>query len=251
MTNNCTPQLSEIKDLSHNVKEFTFELPEGHVLGLTYTSCLLAKYVTPKGSNVIRPYTPVSDLDTPGSFKLIIKKYETGKFGNHIFGLNVNDTVAFKGPIPKYPLKTNLHNQVGLLGAGTGITPLYQIIHAIAKDPADKTKVSLFYGNVSEKDILLKEELEAIAAKNPEQFDFHFFVDKAESNWKGQTGFITKEYLEKHLFKSSDDNVKVFVCGPPPFYNVFSGNKVSPTDQGEVSGILADLGFTKEQVFKY
>lgn len=199
----------------------------------------------------MRPYTPISDLETPGSFTLIIKKYETGKFGNHIFGLSPNDTVSFKGPIPKYPYSANLHTEVGLIGGGTGIAPLYQLIHAIEKNPADKTKVNLFYGNVSEDDILLKNELEAIQAKNPEQFKFHFFVDKAGSEWKGQTGFISKEYLEKNLFKSSAENVKVFVCGPPPLYKAFSGPKTSPTDQGEVSGVLADLNFSKEQVFKF
>ncbi|KAF5094155.1 hypothetical protein D0Z03_002172 [Geotrichum reessii] len=232
-------------------KKFTFELPNDETLGLTYTSCLLAKFVTAKGSNVIRPYTPISDLETPGSFTVLIKRYETGKFGNHIFGLNVNDTVSFKGPIPKYPYAANQHKEVGLIGGGTGIAPLFQLIHAISKNPADKTKVSLFYGNVSEDDILLKKELEDIQSKNPEQFKFHFFVDKAGSGWKGQTGFITKDYLKENLFASSADNVKVFVCGPPPFYNAISGNKVSPTDQGEVSGALAELGFTKEQVFKF
>ncbi|CDO52159.1 hypothetical protein DV495_003579 [Geotrichum candidum] len=244
-------KLSKIETLSSNTKEFTFELPKDETLGLTYTSCLLAKYVTPKGSNVIRPYTPISDLDTPGTFTVLIKRYETGKFGNHIFGLNVNDTVSFKGPIPKYPYTANKHNEIGLIGGGTGIAPLFQLIRAVSKNPADKTKVSLFYGNVSEDDILLKKELEEIQSKNPEQFKFHFFVDKAGSDWKGQTGFITKDYLKENLFPSSADNVHVFVCGPPPLYNAISGNKVSPTDQGEVTGALAELGFTKEQVFKF
>ena len=200
---------------------------------------------------MIRPYTPISDLETPGSFKLVIKKYETGKFGNHIFSLNPDDTVSFKGPIPKYPYTANKHTEVGLIGGGTGIAPLFQLIHAIDKDPKDKTKVNLFYGNVSEDDILLKKELEAIQAKKPEQFKFHFFVDKAGDDWKGQTGFITKEYIQSNLFPSTSENVKVFVCGPPPMYSVFSGPKLSPTDQGEVSGVLSELGFTKEQVFKF
>lgn len=220
-------------------------------MGLTYTSCLLAKYVTEKGSPVIRPYTPISDLETAGTFKLVIKRYETGKFGNHIFGLSPNDTVSFKGPIPKYPWTANKHKEIGLIGGGSGITPLFQLIHGISKDPNDKTKVHLFYGNVSEDDILLRKELEAVQAKNPDQFKFHFFVDKAGPDWKGQKGFISKEYLEKNLFKSSADNVKVFVCGPPPLYKAISGPKASPSDQGELEGVLKDLDFSKDQVFKY
>lgn len=226
-------------------------MPDNSVLGLSLTSALLAKYVTEKGNNVIRPYTPVSDFEVPGSFKLVIKRYPTGKFGNHIFGLGINDRVSFKGPIPKYPWTANKHKEVALIGGGSGITPLFQLIQGISKNPEDKTKVHLFYGSVSEDDILLKNELLAIQKKNPKQFKFHFFVNEAGSDWKGQTGYITKAYLEANLFAPSDDNVHVFVCGPPPLYNAISGPKISPTDQGELVGALKDLGFTKEQVFKF
>ena len=40
------------------------------------------------------------------------------------------------------------HDTVGLVAGGTGITPMYQLIKAIFKNPNDKTKVSLVYGNV-------------------------------------------------------------------------------------------------------
>ncbi|KAF5095429.1 hypothetical protein DV451_004663 [Geotrichum candidum] len=246
-------KLKNIETLSHNVKEFTFDLPKDNVLGLTYTSCLLAKYITEKGSPVIRPYTPVSDLKTPGEFKLIIKRYETGKFGNHIFGLSKGDAVSFKGPIPKYPWTPNKHDQIGLIGGGSGITPLYQLIHGITSNPDDKTKITLYYGNISEDDILLRKELEELEKKFSSQLKVHFFIDKAKNpdTWKGNVGFITKEFLEKTLFKPSENNVKVFVCGPPPLYKAISGPKASPADQGELTGALKDIGFTKDQVFKY
>lgn len=226
-------------------------MPKDTVLGLTYTSCLLTKFITEKGEPVIRPYTPVSDFEEPGSFKLVIKKYPAGKFGNHIFGLNPNDTVSFKGPIPKYPWTANKHKEIALIGGGSGITPLWQLIYGISKNKDDKTKVHLFYGSQTEADILLLDELRAIEKKNPEQFKFHFFVDKGSNDDNINNGYITKEYLEKKLFGPSADNVHVFVCGPPPLYNAISGGKVSPTDQGELKGTLNDLGFVKEQVFKF
>jgi cytochrome-b5 reductase len=34
-------------------------------------------------------------------------------------------------------------------------------------------------------------------------------------------------------------------------YAAVSGGKVSPTDQGDLSGILKELGYTKEDVFKF
>lgn len=213
---------------------------------------MLTKFVNPKsGKNVIRPYTPTSDPELEGKVEFVIKKYEGGLMSTHIHNLKPGDTLAFKGPILKYKWEANKHKQIALLGGGTGITPLYQLIQEIHKNPADKTKVTLLYGSLTEKDILLKDELDAFAKDRPDQFKFVYFVDKASPNWKGETGYISKEYLEKNLFKASDDNVHVFVCGPPPLYKALSGNKVSPTDQGELTGALKELGFTKEQVFKF
>ncbi|KAG7194279.1 NADH-cytochrome b5 reductase [Scheffersomyces spartinae] len=238
-------------DLSSNTKHFVFATEsDDDVSGLQTASCVLAKFVTPKGSNVIRPYTPVSDTEQKGTIEFVIKKYEGGKMSSHLFNLKENDTLSFKGPIVKWKWEPNQFKEITLIGGGTGITPLYQLVHEITKNPQDNTKVHLIYGNLSPKDILMKKELDEYAAKHKDQVKVTYFVDKAESNWDGKTGYITKEYLESELPKPSKES-KIFVCGPPPLYNAISGNKVSPTDQGEVTGILADLGFTKEHVFKF
>jgi len=47
------------------------------------------------------------------------------------------------------------------------------------------------------------------------------------------------------------ENVKVFVCGPPGLYKAISGQKPKPSEQGELTGILKELGYSKEQVFKF
>lgn len=46
-------------------------------------------------------------------------------------------------------------------------------------------------------------------------------------------------------------DVKIFVCGPPGLYKAVSGNKTSPVDQGELTGMLKELGYEKEQVYKF
>jgi cytochrome-b5 reductase len=221
------------------------------VFGLEPAGCCVTRFKQDNGKFVIRPYTPISDQDLKGIVEFVIKIYPTGKMGNHINSLKINETLSFKGPILKYKWESNKHKEIALLGGGSGITPLYQLMHTIDRNPDDKTKVILLYGNVTPEDILIKEELDALAKKNPDQFKIKYFVDKPSNDWKGETGFITKDVLRKTIFPASADNVKVFVCGPPPFYDAISGNKVSPQDQGELVGALKDLGFTKEQVFKF
>jgi cytochrome-b5 reductase len=60
---------------------------------------------------------------------------------------------------------------------------------------------------------------------------------------------VTEELLKAAMPK--EGNVKIFVCGPPGLYKAVSGGKKSPTDQGELSGILQKLGYDKEQVYKF
>lgn len=63
---------------------------------------------------------------------------------------------------------------------------MYQIlIHALTK-PENKTKFKLIFANVSEKDILLKEELDTLKKKYPQTFDVVYTVDAAGPGWNGE-----------------------------------------------------------------
>jgi cytochrome-b5 reductase len=78
----------------------------------------------------------------------------------YLHNLDVGQSLSIRGPIPKYKWEPNKfchhlkftdvrHEAIGLIAGGTGITPMYQLIKAIFKNPEDKTKVTLVYGNVS------------------------------------------------------------------------------------------------------
>lgn len=244
-------KLSKSWETTHNTKHFVFELAnKDDVSGLINASCLLTKFITPKGNNVIRPYTPISDVDDKGTLEFVIKKYDGGKMSTHMHDLKPSDTLSFKGPVVKWKWEPNQYKSIALIGGGTGITPLYQLMNEITKNPEDKTKVNLFYGNLTENDILIKKELDTIAESYKDQVKVVYFLDKAPEGWNGETGYMSKEYLQSNLPGPGKDN-KIFVCGPPGLYKAVSGPKNSPTDQGEVTGALADLGYTKENVFKF
>ena len=244
-------KLKESWNISHNSKHYVFEFNSpDDVSGLVTASCVLAKYVTPKGNNVIRPYTPVSDVNQKGTIEFVIKTYPEGKFSKHVADLKPNDTVSFKGPIVKWKWEPNQFKHITLIGGGTGIAPLFQLLHEITKNPQDKTKVDLIYGSLTPDDILLKADLDKIAQEHKDQIKIHYFVDKASDDWKGHTGFITKDFL-KELLPAPSADAKIFICGPPPLYKALSGPKTCPTDQGELTGALAELGYDKGHVFKF
>jgi cytochrome-b5 reductase len=138
-----------------------------------------------------------------------------GNISKHVAQLKVGQKIRVKGPKGQFNYSPNLVRALGMLAGGTGITPMFQIMQAIAKNPADKTQVRLIYANVSPEDILLKNELDALAASRPGQIQIHYVLNKPPAGWTGGEGFVSQEHIKTHLPPTADD-IKILLCGPPP-----------------------------------
>ncbi|KAG6881556.1 hypothetical protein C0992_000839, partial [Termitomyces sp. T32_za158] len=74
---------------------------------------------------------------------------------------------------------------------------------------------------------------------------------KVDNSPAGPSGFINADIIKKHVAPASlGDKVKVFVCGPPGQVAAVAGKKAG-MKQGELGGILKELGYTEEQVYKF
>ncbi|EDO16639.1 hypothetical protein Kpol_529p19 [Vanderwaltozyma polyspora DSM 70294] len=246
--------LVKFEDLSHDTRKFTFKLPnDDDVSGISPLSFLLARPHGTWSLRGIRPYTPVSLPETQGVIEFVIKHVPNGGMSSHMFSLKPNDTVSFTGPIVKYEWKQNKFDSVTLLGAGSGITPLYQLMGSILSNPEDKTKINLFYANKTSDDILLKKELDEFQQKFSDRVKIHYYLSQPKTKDIASTGakkgFIAKEDIES-LAPASNENTHVFVCGPEPFVKAYAGQQGPLFFQGSFGGILKELGYTKSQVFK-
>lgn len=251
-------QLIAKQRLTHNSYLLRFELPGGNTLPVA--SCILAKAALPAGDGsdkpkvVVRPYTPVTSPDDGDHLDLVVKAYTAGKLSKHMGEMKIGDTLSFKGPIPKYKYEPNALRHIGMVAGGTGITPMLQVADAILSNPADRTKVSLVFANVSEADILLKDKIDGMAAQHPDRFSAFYVVDKPSWGgllWKGGVGYVTQEMLAPRLPAPGAPNTVVFVCGPPGMMAAVSGDKAPDKSQGELSGLLAKMGYKSEQVYKF
>lgn len=169
----------------------------------------------------------------------------------HLHAMDVGQRLDFKGPIPKYPWEANKHDHIVLIAGGTGITPMWQLARKVFTNPEDKTKVTLVFSNVTEEDILLKREWEELENTYPQRFRAFYVLNSPPEGWMQGKGQINQELLKTVLPEPKEKNIKLFVCGPPGMYKTISGTKASIKDQGELSGILKELGYSKEQVFKF
>ncbi|OAL47255.1 ferredoxin reductase-like protein [Pyrenochaeta sp. DS3sAY3a] len=247
-------QLEKSEIINHNTKKLTFRLPEEDMeSGLPVASAVITKFKGPEMQKpVIRPYTPTSDVEQRGTVDFIVKKYPDGPMSSHMHDLQPGQRLDIKGPIPKYQWTPNKHEHIALIAGGTGITPMWQTANAIFKNPEDKTKVTLIFGNISEEDILLKKEWERLENTYPQRFRAFYVLDNPPESWQGGKGYVTKELLKTVLPEPKEgDKVKIFVCGPPGLYKAISGGKKSPSDQGELEGYLKELGYSKDQVYKF
>ncbi|KAJ1838371.1 hypothetical protein LPJ70_005488, partial [Coemansia sp. RSA 2708] len=245
-------KLQEKERINHDTSRFRFELEPNQELGLDITSCFVVKAKLDNDEKAtIRPYTPVSPQHARGFFDLVVKNYPTGKMSSHIHGLAPGDSLEIKGPIPKHPYKANEFKEIGMIAGGSGITPMLQLAQHVLSDPNDRTKLTLVFANKSEDDIILRSTFDDLARKHPDQFRVFYVVDKATAGWQGEVGYITKDMVKKYMPAADRSDVLVAACGPVPMMKLVSGPKAPDYSQGEVGGILKELGYTSQQVFKF
>ncbi|EPY32647.1 cytochrome-b5 reductase [Strigomonas culicis] len=217
-------------------------------------SCVVAKFTDGEGKDVLRPYTPITSQRTKGSFELLVRKYPKGKMGHHLFSMQVGDELLMKGPFEKFPYKANMWKHVGMIAGGTGIAPMYQVIQTILENPKDKTNVSLIFANNQRRDILLANELTEMQ-KVYNNFHMYLTLLEVPHRWLGGIGYVNKEMIQTFMPKPGEKQTKILICGPPPMLQAISGDKLfqqgKPPMQGPLAGMLRELGYTEDQVFKY
>jgi NAD(P)H-flavin reductase len=130
---------------------------------------------------------------------------------------------------------------LGMVCGGTGITPMLQVIRQVFKDVGDTTRVDLLFANKTPTDILLKAELDELAAAH-KNLTVHYTVDDAAgaAKWDGQSGFVTAEMLSKCLpAVGKNGETQILMCGPPAMMD----KAVTPA--------LESLGFGKETYMRF
>lgn len=213
-----------------------------HVLGLPIGQHIQL-HATINNEDIFRAYTPVSSDENKGYVDLVIKVYASnvhpkfpngGKMSQYVDALKIGDTIAFRGPIGKLQYAGNgkfgirrpnkppvdlRSAYINMIAGGTGITPMLQLVREIlTRAKETHLKIALLFANQTENDILLRDELDALAAEYPDNFKVWYTVDTASDSWKYGTGFVNADMIREHLHPPSHNTV-VLMCGPPPMIN--------------------------------
>ncbi|KAI7755595.1 hypothetical protein M8C21_029301 [Ambrosia artemisiifolia] len=221
--------------VSHDVRLFRFALPKpDQVLGLPVgkhiflSACIDDKLC-------MRAYTPTSTIDEVGYFELLVKIYfkdieprfpKGGLMSQYLESLPLGSLLDIKGPLGHIEYigkgtfsvhgKQKFATKLAMFAGGTGITPIYQVMQAILKDPEDETKMYVVYANRTEDDILLRDELDAWAQKYEDRVKVWYVVGKSvREGWKYSEGYINEDIMRANAPEASKDTLAL-ACGPPP-----------------------------------
>lgn len=186
---------------------YRFALPSStDILGLPIGQHIsVAARIEGQPEDVVRSYTPISSDENPGYFDLLIKSYPTGNISKHVASLKIGQPLKVKGPKGAMVYTPGLVRRFGMIAGGTGITPMLQIIRAIIRGRPrsggkDTTEVDLIFANVNEEDILLREDLDALAAED-DKFRVYYVLNKPPEPWKGGVGFVSAEMIKVRVIK--------------------------------------------------
>lgn len=238
--------LESSEDVNHNTKRLRFKLPSRDaVSGLPLTSFLLT-LSWPEGRwlPVPRPYTPISPSDEPGILELMVKRYPDGKASNHLHSLQPGQKLLVAAALKGYSWKANSYPHITLIAGGAGITPIYQLVQGILRNPEDKTVITLVLGVNSDQDVLLKQEFDQFSKDFPGRFKAVYTVSNPIEGSTFRKGYVTKDFLEEVAPSPKGQDTKVFVCGPPAMEASLVGRRGTP-------GILQQLGYDKNQIHKF
>ncbi|XP_077486573.1 NADH-cytochrome b5 reductase 3-like [Amblyomma americanum] len=232
--------LQQRHSLTHNVLLLRFALKSRRQkLGINPGQhVLLSAHIDKRV--VARPYTPVSIADQRGCFDLVVKVYRAGcssvfpnggLMSQYLDSLAPGDSIEVQGPQGRFfyagrgqfvfrdghrlPLATRM----GMIAAGSGITPMLQLLRHMVVDARDETSIVLVDVNSSEEDIIARDELDHYARRFGQKFSIWHVLSQLPAGgvpYNFLQGRLTKEILKAHL-PPPHLSTLVLCCGPPSF----------------------------------
>jgi ferredoxin-NADP reductase len=151
-----------------------------------------------------------SSSPTEKGFFEFTKRLTDHEYSTALKASKVGDWARIDAPYGQFTFEGD-YPKIALLAGGIGITPFI----SICKNATDKrleSQITLFYGCRTENDIAFRQELESMHQAN-ENLKVHLVVNQPNSYWKGATGIITADMIEKEL-PDYKDNI-FYCCGPP------------------------------------
>lgn len=139
--------------------------------------------------------------------------------------LQPGDELGVRGPYgTSWPIANATNDDVLIVAGGLGVCPVRPIVDHVLSHRDEYRNCTLFVG-AREPDALLYPE-ELATWEDDDRLDVEVIVDRADQQWGGHVGLITKLIANAHIDAA---RTHVFLCGPEPMMH-FGG--IGAIDQG-------------------
>jgi len=205
MAKDLIVRVKEVIPRTYNVKSIRFDIGEeldfkaGQFLSLTL-----------QNNPALKRYLSISSSPTEKCYLEVTKKITGSDFSKTLDQLKAGNTVTIQYPFGKFILEEQ-DKRIAFLSGGIGITP----IRSIAKYAVDKnlgTDMVLIYANRSLKDIVFKEDFDAMQKIYPQLKVSHVLCE-ADPGFKCIPGLINAQVIKNEA--SDYPQRKFYLCGPP------------------------------------
>ena len=185
------------------------------------------------GARMNRSYSISSSPTQREYVDLTIKREPRGAVSRHIVDLlKVGDLIEAGGPVGKFTFDGTEAENIVLISAGVGITPMVSITRYLT-ERSWSGDIFFIFTCRTPADFIFADEVAALQQRNPK---LHVAVTstKAEgTDWKGPRGRMTKELLTQTVPDLALR--RIHVCGPPAMMEA-------------TKAILTELGVPPDQV---
>jgi ferredoxin-NADP reductase len=219
-------KILEVKDLTHDVKEITFEKPAG--VNFKPGQFATVKIEDGKTPPLLRSYSVMFSPDGK-NLQLAIKRVENGRGSVWLCEKRAGDEIQVLFPLGFFGLPEGPLEELVFIGTGTGIVPLLCMLESL---PAGfNKKVKLIFGVRYKEDVFYVDRIEALKKKILD-FEFILTVSRADEAWLNEGGLAGR--VMDHLVSPSL-MAHYFICGNQAMIN-------------DVNALLLEKGVPKEQI---
>ena len=228
-----TLKVVDLKKETLDTVSVTFSVPKELKETFQYTH---GQYLTLKfninGESVRRSYSMCS-APIEENITVTVKRVKGGKVSNYINSqLKQGDEVDVMPPQGRFftDLNPDQRKSYYLIGAGSGITPLFSILKTILEGEPQST-VYLLYGNRNEDSIIFYQSLQELSKRYAGQLVVEHILSqpnrekskgitglfsKGKITWKGKVGRINRSVVRRFISDHpiGKHSVEFFVCGP-------------------------------------
>jgi ferredoxin-NADP reductase len=199
-------KVADVIPRTYNVKSFRF--PRAN--SLTYKAGQYMLVTLKMGEQEARKPFSISSSPTEKSYIEFTKKLTGHPFSERLDALKMGDAVTIEAPFGNFTFDGRFE-RIALLSGGVGITPLRSICK-FCTDMKLNTKVTLLYGNRTERDIVFRQELEQMQRQN-KNLKIVLTLTEPNANWGGYKGYIDAEMIKKEIPEYSQ--TVFYICGSP------------------------------------